>query len=257
MCGSVRLGETQSRPEGFYGKMPSLNQYKESENVSLAIFDLDNTLLQGDSDYLWGKFLVDQGEVDGDTYEQTNQKFYDDYKAGQLDIFAFLAFSLEPLTRISAERLSALHSQYMEEVISPLILPAAVELVEKHRQQGDTLLIITATNHFITKPIATAFGIDELLATDPEMIDGRYTGKVSGTPCYKEGKVVRLEGWLKENDINLNGSWFYSDSHNDLPLLNRVTHPVAVNPDDVLRQQAETHGWSILDIHPADVRDNP
>ena len=225
--------------------------------MSLAIFDLDNTLLQGDSDYLWGKFLVDQGEVDGDTYEQTNQKFYDDYKTGELDIFAFLAFSLEPLTRLSSDRLAELHAQYMREIIKPLILPAATALVEKHRQLGDTLLIITATNHFITAPIATAFGIDELLATDPEIIDGLYTGKVSGTPCYQDGKVVRLEKWLQENDADLEDSWFYSDSHNDLPLLNKVTHPIAVNPDEILRQEAEERGWNILDIHPKDVRDNP
>ena len=225
--------------------------------MSLAIFDLDNTLLQGDSDYLWGKFLVDQGEVDGETYEQTNQKFYDDYKAGELDIFAFLAFSLEPLTRLSADHLAELHAQYMREIIKPLILPAATALVDKHRQQGDTLLIITATNHFITAPIATAFGINHLLATDPEIIDGRYTGKVSGTPCYQEGKVIRLKKWLQENNFDLENSWFYSDSHNDLPLLKKVTHSVAVNPDDVLRQEAEKHGWKILDIHPNDVRDNP
>jgi len=232
----------------FYGKMPSLFNLRES-NVSLAIFDLDNTLLQGDSDYLWGKFLVDQGEVDGETYERTNQKFYDDYKAGQLDIFAFLAFSLEPLTRISTERLTALHAQYMQEIIQPLILPAALALVDKHRQQGDSLLIITATNSFITAPIAKAFGIDELLATDPEIIDGRYTGKVSGTPCYQEGKVVRLIEWLSGNDLNLENSWFYSDSHNDLPLLNRVTHPIAVNPDETLRKEAESNGWDIIDLH--------
>ncbi len=223
--------------------------------MSLAIFDLDNTLLAGDSDYLWGKFLVDQGEVDGALYERTNQKFYDDYKAGRLDIFAFLAFSLEPLTRLSPERLSILHAQYMQEVITPLIHPAAVELVEKHRQQGDTLLVITATNRFITAPIAQAFGIDELLATEPEMIDGRYTGKVSGTPCYQDGKVIRLTKWLQDKNIDLQGSWFYSDSHNDLPLLNQVSHPVAVNPDETLRQEAETQGWNILDLHPeADCR---
>jgi HAD superfamily hydrolase (TIGR01490 family) len=217
--------------------------------VSLAIFDLDNTLLAGDSDYLWGKFLVDHGEVDGESYERINQQFYEDYKAGTLDIFEFLSFSLEPLTRIDMQQLTKLHAQYMQEVIDPLIQPAAVELVDLHRQQGDTLLIITATNSFITRPIARAFGINELLATEPEIIDGRYTGKVSGTPCYKEGKVIRLNEWLADKHINLNDSWFYSDSHNDLPLLNRVAHPVAVNPDETLRQEAETHGWKIIDLH--------
>ena len=220
--------------------------------MSLAIFDLDNTLLAGDSDYLWGKFLAEQGEVDADSYERTNQKFYDEYKAGELDIFEFLAFSLEPLTRISSEHLIQLHNQYMKEVIEPLIQPAAIELVEQHRQQGDTLLIITATNRFITAPIARAFGIDELLATEPEMIDDRYTGKVAGIPCYQEGKVIRLIEWLSNKELDLANSWFYSDSHNDLPLLNRVTHPVAVNPDETLRQEAETQGWKILDLHSAE-----
>lgn len=217
--------------------------------MSLAIFDLDNTLLAGDSDYLWGKFLAEQGEVDAESYERTNQKFYDEYKAGQLDIFEFLAFSLEPLTRISGERLAQLHDQYMKEVIEPLIQPAALKLVDQHRQQDDTLLIITATNRFITDPIAKAFGINELLATEPEVIDGRYTGKVAGIPCYQEGKVIRLIEWLSNKQLDLDNSWFYSDSHNDLPLLNRVTHPVAVNPDDTLRQEAETQGWNILDLH--------
>ena len=217
--------------------------------MSLAIFDLDNTLLAGDSDYLWGKFLAEQGEVDAESYEKTNQKFYDDYKAGTLDIFEFLAFSLEPLTRISTKRLAQLHDQYMQEVINPLIQPTALELVDRHRRQGHTLLIITATNRFITAPIARAFGIDELLATEPEMIDGRYTGKVAGIPCYQEGKVVRLIEWLNDKELDLSNSWFYSDSHNDLPLLNRVTHPIAVNPDTTLKQEAETHGWDILDLH--------
>lgn len=217
--------------------------------MSLAIFDLDNTLLAGDSDYLWGKFLVEKGEVDGESYEKTNQKFYDDYKAGQLDIFEFLSFSLEPLTRLSNDRLASLHSQYMKEVIEPLITPEALELVDQHRRKGDTLMIITATNRFITEPIARAFGIEELLATDPEVIEGRYTGKVSGVPCYQEGKVVRLNDWLNEKNIDLTNSWFYSDSHNDLPLLNKVTNPVAVSPDEILRAEAVKKGWKIIELH--------
>ena len=229
--------------------MPSLVCYRGSHRVSLAIFDLDNTLLAGDSDYLWGMFLAEQGEVDAESYEQTNRKFYDDYKEGKLDIFKFLAFSLEPLTRLSSERLAALHKQYMQQIIQPLIQPAAIELVDQHRKQGDTLLIITATNSFITRPIAKAFGIDELLATEPEVIEGRYTGKVDGIPCYQEGKVVRLIEWLSKRELDLEDSWFYSDSHNDLPLLNRVTHPIAVNPDDTLRQEAEANGWKIIDLH--------
>ena len=221
----------------------------EMNNVALAIFDLDNTLLAGDSDYLWGRFLVDQGEVDGEYYEKTNQKFYDDYKAGQLDIHKFQAFSLEPLTRMTQQQRDSLHTRYMSEIIQPLIRPEALALVEQPRQKKDQLLIITATNRFITAPIARAFGIDELLATDPEIIDGQYTGRISGTPCYQDGKVIRLHDWLKQHDQNLAGSWFYSDSHNDLALLKEVDHPVAVNPDDVLRQHAQQQGWPILNLH--------
>ncbi len=217
--------------------------------MALAIFDLDNTLLAGDSDYLWGKFLVDRGEVDGEVYESTNRRFYDDYKAGRLDIYAFLKFSMEPLTRLTTDRLAELHNQYMREIIQPLVSADALALVDKHRQRGDTLLIITATNHFITAPIATVFGIEHLLATDPEIIDGRYTGNVAGTPCYQDGKVIRLQAWLAEHDQNLDGSWFYSDSHNDLPLLTKVDHPIVVDPDDTLRQHAQDQGWPLLHLH--------
>lgn len=217
--------------------------------MALAIFDLDNTLLAGDSDYLWGTFLVDQGEVDGKIYESTNQRFYDDYKTGQLDIFAFLKFSLEPLTRLTNKRLAELQEQFMREVIKPLVSTDALALVDKHRASSDTLLIITATNHFITAPIAKLFGIDHLLATEPEILNGRYTGSVAGTPCYQDGKVIRLKTWLAEHDQNLNNSWFYSDSHNDLPLLLLVEHPIVVNPDDILRQHAIDNNWKILHLH--------
>lgn len=217
--------------------------------MSLAIFDLDNTLLAGDSDYLWGRFLVQQGLVDGKHYEKTNQRFYDEYKAGRLDIYEFLAFSLHPLTLFSQEELYALHARYMQEMINELITPQARALVEQHRHQGHTLLIITATNSFITAPIARAFGIPHLLATQPEMIDGRYTGKVSGTPCFQQGKVENLHQWLKDHNMSLSESWFYSDSHNDLPLLYEVTHPVAVDPDAQLRDVAEQRNWPILHLH--------
>ncbi len=217
--------------------------------MALAIFDLDNTLLAGDSDYLWGKFLVDQGEVDGELYESTNQRFYDDYKAGTLDIFAFLKFSLAPLTRLTDQRLAELQNQFMDDIIQPLVSPNALALVDKHRQSGDTLLIITATNSFITSPIASVFGIEHLLATEPELVDGRYTGKVAGTPCYQDGKVIRLESWIAEHNQNLIDSWFYSDSHNDLPLLSKVAHPIVVDPDDILRRHAQDHGWKILHLH--------
>ncbi|WP_455218401.1 histidinol-phosphatase [Kaarinaea lacus] len=216
--------------------------------MSLAIFDLDNTLLGDDSDYLWGKFLVEQQLVDRAFYERENQRFYEEYKQGSLDILEFLAFSLEPLTRIEMSRLHELHEQFMEEKIKPVILHKAVALLNKHRDLGDTLLIITATNRFITGPIATVLGVENLIATDPEIIDGNYTGKVSGTPCFREGKVTRLKQWLVENQENLSSSWFYSDSHNDLPLLEMVTQPVAVDPDDTLLQHAEARGWPVISL---------
>jgi HAD superfamily hydrolase (TIGR01490 family) len=217
--------------------------------LSLAIFDLDNTLLAGDSDYLWGQFLARQGVVDGAWYEEENRRYYAAYVAGTLDIDEFLAFSLKPLAELAPDRLQQLHAHYMAECITPLLRPAAVNLVARHRAQGDTLLIITATNRFITAPIAQAFGIDHLLATDPEVVAGRYTGQVSGVPCFKDGKVTRLNQWLAERQQSLSDSWFYSDSHNDLPLLSLVTHPVAVDPDPTLRQIANQRGWPILALH--------
>jgi HAD superfamily hydrolase (TIGR01490 family) len=217
--------------------------------LSLAIFDLDNTLLAGDSDYLWGQYLVQQGLVDGKEYEEKNQRFYHEYKAGRLDIYEFLAFSLHPLTLFSPAMLKDMHAQFMQQMIDKLITPEAIALVERHRQQGDTLMIITATNSFVTKPIAQAFGIPHLLATEPEMIDGHYTGKVSGIPCFQDGKVKNLHQWLHSHNMDLVDSWFYSDSHNDLPLLYEVTHPIAVDPDPQLHQVAQQRNWPILQLH--------
>ena len=217
--------------------------------MSLAIFDLDNTLLAGDSDYLWGKFLCDRGVVDACEYESINQRFYDDYKAGVLDILAFLEFSLAPLTRFTEAELASMHQEYMQKVIEPLITAEALALVNKHRNKGDVLMIITATNRFITAPIAKAFGIDELLATEPEKINGQYTGHVIDIPCFQDGKVKRLNKWLVENKMDLSDSWFYSDSHNDLPLLQQVTHPVAVNPDEKLLVVAQQQHWPIIHLH--------
>jgi HAD superfamily hydrolase (TIGR01490 family) len=216
--------------------------------VALAIFDLDNTLLNGDSDYLWGRFLVELGVVDGDWYEAENQRFYDEYKAGRLDIFEFLRFSLKPLSEHDMTTLNDWRARFMEEKIRPIIQTRAQELVDRHREAGDTLLIITATNRFVTGPIATAFGIDNLLATDPAIHNGRYTGEVAGTPCFRDGKVERLDNWLRETGLNLEGSYFYSDSHNDLPLLEIVQHPVAVDADDTLLQHAEQVGWDIISL---------
>ena len=216
--------------------------------MSLAIFDLDNTLLDGDSDYLWGRFLVEKGVVDEEYYERENQRFYDEYKAGQLDIHEFLRFSLKPLSEQSMETLGEWHDQFMKEKIEPIMLPKARALIDKHRDEGDYLLIITATNRFVTEPIARAYGIENMLATEPEIIDGRYSGEVHDIPCFQDGKVKRLEKWLTGNGQNLEGSWFYSDSHNDLPLLEMVTHPIAVDPDETLEDHANMKGWEIISL---------
>lgn len=216
--------------------------------MSLAIFDLDNTLIAGDSDHLWGQFLVEQQLVDGADFARQNDQFYADYQRGQLDIHAYLAFALAPLTQFDPQQLISLHDQFMAEKIQPIMLPAAQQLVARHRDQGDTLLIITATNRFVTGPIAQALDISHLLASEPELLDGRYTGRAVGIPCYQEGKVQRLHAWLKERDISLKGSYFYSDSANDIPLLQEVDYPVAVDPDERLRQFAEHHDIPIISL---------
>ncbi|WP_305907418.1 HAD family hydrolase [Methylomarinum sp. Ch1-1] len=216
--------------------------------MSLAIFDLDNTLIADDSDFLWGQFLVDQGIVDKEQYEQANLRFYQDYKQGRLDIVEFLNFSLAPLARHDAEQLFQWRRQFVEQVINPILLQPAKDLVNKHRDQGDTLLVITATNRFVTEPIVQLYGIDNLLATTPEFVDGRYTGRFNGIPCYQDGKVKLLQQWLQHSNESMKNSWFYSDSHNDLPLLQQVDNPVAVDPDDILREHAEQAGWPVISL---------
>ncbi|HWQ94823.1 MAG TPA: HAD family hydrolase [Gammaproteobacteria bacterium] len=216
--------------------------------MSLAIFDLDNTLLGGDSDYLWGKFLAEQGVVDAAHYERENLRFYKEYQAGTLDIHTFLEFQLKPLTQHPLDVLHGWRERFLSEKIWPIVLPKAVALVERHRAQGDILLIITATNRFITEPIAARFGVPHLLASEGEIREGRYSGKVKGTPCFREGKVTRLTEWLQEHGQTLEGSWFYSDSHNDIPLLERVNHPVAVDPDAELARRATDKGWPIISL---------
>jgi HAD superfamily hydrolase (TIGR01490 family) len=216
--------------------------------MSLAIFDLDNTLLGDDSDYLWGRFLIEQGLVDGDDYERENQRFYDAYRAGTLDIQEFLAFMLRPLAEHPPERLLDWRARFIEDKIRPILLPKALELLARHRDAGDTLLIVTATNRFITAPIAELLDVPHLLATEVEFADGRFTGRSFGVPCFQHGKVERLSEWLAETGQDLNQSWFYSDSHNDLPLLDRVRYPVAVDPDAVLAQHARERGWPIISL---------
>ncbi|MDR5868136.1 histidinol-phosphatase [Halomonas koreensis] len=216
--------------------------------MSLAIFDLDNTLLSLDSDHAWGEFLLEQGAVDPVAYKEANDRFMADYEAGTLDMAEFLAVALRPLAENSPEQLAAWHQQFMASKIEPHILPRGEELIARHRARGDVLLIITATNRFITGPIAERLGVDDLIAVEPEKVDGRYTGRVSGVPSYREGKVTRLEQWLEGRELSLDDAWFYSDSHNDLPLLERVDHPVAVDPDETLRRTAEARDWRIISL---------
>lgn len=216
--------------------------------MGLAIFDLDDTLLAGDSDYLWGRFLVAQGLVDGAHYERENERFFRQYKDGTLDIREWLRFQLRPLAENPLETLLGLRARFLEEVIEPIVLPAARALVDDHRQRGHTLLIVTATNAFITRPIAGLLGIPHLLASEPELVEGRYTGEVSGTPSFRDGKVVRLRAWLEEHGFGLGESWFYSDSHNDLPLLELVEHPVAVDPDPILARTAASRAWPVISL---------
>lgn len=213
--------------------------------MPLALFDLDNTLLAGDSDYLWGCFLVDKGLVDKQLYEQANERFYHDYAEGKLDIHEFLNFALQPLASNDVALLKSLHQEFMEKHIKPIMTQRGKELIARHSREGDHPVIITATNSFVTGPIAQAFGVTDLIATEPEIIDGRYSGKVKGTPCFQKGKIEKLHAWLNTTDIGFDNSWFYSDSHNDLPLLEQVEHPVAVDPDDQLLAIASERGWQI------------
>ena len=216
--------------------------------MSLAIFDLDNTLLRGDSDHLWGQYLVEIGVVDASTYAAQNDQFFADYQAGTLDIQAFQRFCLQPLANNNMTDLLRWRGDFVEAKIRPLITPAALDLVQQHRQANDILLIITATNHFVTRPIADCFGIEHLIGTVPEQIGERFTGAVSGIPSFHSGKVERLHAWCQPRHLELTGAYFYSDSHNDLPLLQLVPNAVAVNPDEILRAHAIKQQWPILDL---------
>jgi HAD superfamily hydrolase (TIGR01490 family) len=219
--------------------------------MRLVLFDLDNTLLAGDSDYEWGQFLVDRGVLDRQTYEAQNRAYYEQYAAGTLDIHEYLGFALRPLAAHEPEDLARWHDEFMRLRIRPMMLPAARELVRGHLDAGDLCAVITATNSFVTGPIARELGVTHLLATDPEAREGRFTGRVAGTPCFREGKIVRLEQWLAARGRRLPDfaeSVFYSDSHNDLPLLERVTRPVAVDPDERLAAEAQRRGWPVLSL---------
>jgi len=218
--------------------------------VRLALFDLDNTLLDGDSDIEWSELLARYGAMDA----ARTRAFHVQYDAGTLDIHEFLRFQLAPLEREPIDRLLAWRQEYLRDWVRPRISEAARALVREHARAGHELVMITATNRFITEPIAEEFGIPHLVATEPERIDGRFTGGVTGVPCFREGKIARLDQWLASRGIafaDVRESWFYSDSHNDLPLLSRVTHAIAVNADAKLAQRADERGWKALDLRRA------
>lgn len=212
--------------------------------MKFALFDLDHTLLDGDSDSLWGRYLVRQGVLDGEEYRRESAKYHAAYVSGELDIHEFLAFGLRPLTDHSRDQLEAWRARFVQECILPRIPAASRALLARHADH--TRVIITATNSFVTAPIAAALGVPHLIATEPEEVDGRYTGRVSGIPCFRDGKVAKLKAWLETRGQTAGETWFYSDSHNDLPLLERVTHPTAVNPDEVLTRVARERGWPVM-----------
>lgn len=219
--------------------------------MRLALFDLDNTLLAGDSDFEWAQFLIEQGVLDQEVYEARNQAFYDQYKAGTLDIHEFLDFQLKPLARHARSQLNAWHREFMQHKILPIVTVKGRELVNQYLREADLVAIVTATNSFVTRPIAQEFGVEHLIATEPEQVNGEFTGGVSGTPSFREGKIARLDAWLASRGIHwsdVTESRFYSDSLNDLPLLQRVSHPVAVDPDPTLKAHAEQHGWPVISL---------
>jgi HAD superfamily hydrolase (TIGR01490 family) len=217
--------------------------------MTLAIFDLDNTLLKGDSDHAWGEFISSKGLVDGVSYRKQNDAFYQAYLKGTLDIFAYQNFCLSVIAGIPVEQLQSLLNTFLTEVVEGMITPQSEALIKKHQQQGHHTLIITATNEVITRPIAKRLGIKDLIATQAEVLNGKYSGKVAGIPSYKEGKITRLHKWLEEHPhLTMQGSYFYSDSHNDLPLLEEVTYAFAVDPDETLKKHAEKKGWPVMSL---------
>lgn len=216
--------------------------------MRLAIFDLDNTLLAGDSDHQWGEYLCARGLVDADAYRAKNDQFYADYLAGKLDVLAYQNFCQEVLGRTDKAVLDTWHVEFMRDCIEPIVLAKGEALIAKHRAAGDRVMIITATNRFITEPIAKRLGVEDLIATECGMQNGQYTGELVDVPSFQAGKITRLNAWLAEHQATLEGSYFYSDSHNDLPLLEQVTHPVAVDPDERLRAVAELRGWPVISL---------
>ena len=219
--------------------------------MNLTLFDLDNTLLSCDSDYEWGQFLVDRGVLERAEYEAQNAAYFAQYQAGTLDIHEFLGFALRPLAQHAPEDLARWHAEFMAARIRPAMSAAARALVRRHLDAGDLCAVVTATNSFVTGPIAREFGVAHLVATEPEQIAGRFTGRVAGTPCFREGKIRRVDDWLASQGRKLpdfSQSHFYSDSHNDLPLLERVSHPIAVDPDTKLAAEAARRRWPVISL---------
>ena len=216
--------------------------------MALAIFDLDNTLLKGDSDHRWGEYMCTSGRVDAEQFARQNDQFYADYAEGSLDIYAYLRFALSPIAGLSIAEVEPLQQEFLERWVEPMILPKAMELLDRHRQAADKLLIITATNTVVTRPIATRLGVEELLGCEAEIVDGRYTGEMTGIPSFQQGKVERLHQWAHDQRVSLEGAFFYSDSHNDLPLLEQVAHPVAVDPDATLLATARAREWPVISL---------
>jgi HAD superfamily hydrolase (TIGR01490 family) len=217
--------------------------------MRLALFDLDNTLLAGDSDFEWAQFLIEKEVLDREVYEARNRHFYEAYKAGTLDIHAFLDFQLKPLSRHPRRQLDQWHAEFMQKKILPIITQKARDLIDSHRD--DARVVITATNRFVTAPIARELGIENLIATEPEEVSGEFTGRVMGVPSFREGKVERLKSWMAEHGIEwgtVTQTWFYSDSLNDLPLLSIVSHPVAVDPDETLKEHALRNDWRVISL---------
>ena len=216
--------------------------------MALAIFDLDNTLLKGDSDHRWGEYMCASGRVDAEQFARQNDKFYADYAAGSLDIYAYLRFALSPIAGLSVADVEPLQREFLEQWVEPMILPKALALLDRHRQEQDKLLIITATNTVVTRPIATRLGVKALLGCEAEIVNGLYTGEMTGTPSFQQGKVERLLHWSQDQNLSLEDAFFYSDSHNDLPLLEHVARPVAVDPDATLLATARVRGWPIISL---------
>jgi len=219
--------------------------------IKLALFDLDHTLLPLDSDYAWGVFTQDIGWTDPVTFKERNDEFYEHYKAGTLDVHDYVRFAIEAVRLRGPEQAHAAHARFMDTVIRPAIRPEALDLLRRHEAAGEQVILVTATNEFVTAPIAGALGMKELIAVQLERgADGWFTGEIAGVPSFREGKVERVAQWLAERGLDWSGveASFYSDSMNDLALLEKVDHPVATNPDDRLRAIAHERGWRILDL---------